>query len=115
MVKIDSTKFGSITIDGIEYAGDVIVTWEGKVKEAETQTRHVIAKKEFFDLLFERPDTIVIGTGQYGVMEVSDDVEKFAKGKKIRVVAEPTPQAIERFNHFAASGKHVVAYMHVTC
>lgn len=112
---IDSTRFGSIAIDGKAYDHDVIITWEGKVKEARTQTRHLIAKKEFFDLLFERPDVIVVGTGQYGDVEVSAEVSKFARKKKIKLIALSTPEAVRKFNELVRTGKKVVAYMHVTC
>jgi len=112
---IDSTKFGSITIGGKTYESDVIVTWEWKVKEAKTETRHAIAEQDFCNLLFERPDVVVIGTGQSGEMKVSKGVEKFARKKKIMMIAAETPEAIERFNQLAEAGKHAVAYMHVTC
>jgi len=112
---IDSTRFGSITINGREYESDVIVTWEGKVKEAETETRHMISESELLKLLFERPDVIVIGTGQNGEMEIGKDARKFVKKKRITLVARPTPRAVEKFNQLQKSGKKVVAYMHVTC
>ncbi len=112
---IDSTRFGSITIDGKTYDSDVVVTWEGRVKEARTEVRHEIGESDFLKLLFERSDIVVIGTGQYGDMKVSEDVRKFAKDKKVRLVVKPTPEAINRFNIFVGNGKRVVAYMHVTC
>jgi len=113
--RIDSTSFGSIKIDGKTYESDVMVTWMGKVKEAQTEVRHFIGEADFLKLLFERPDVVVVGTGQQGCMEVGEGVRRFAKDKKIRLVAKPTPEAARKFNQLAASGKHVVAYMHVTC
>lgn len=112
---IDAARFGSITIDGKTYESDVVVTWGGKVKEARTEVRHLIGEPDFLKLLFERPDVVVIGTGQYGDTKVSENVKKFAEDKKIRLIAKPTPEAVEKFNQLAAAGKHVVAYMHVTC
>ena len=112
---IDSTRFGSITVNGKKYESDVIVTWEGRVKEARTEVRHLIGEADFLKLLFERPDIIIIGTGQYGAMEIGESVIKFAKEKKVRLIAKPTPEAIVRFNHLVAVGKKVVGYMHVTC
>lgn len=112
---IDSTRFGSITIEGKTYESDVIVTSDGKVKEAELDTRHLVGERDFLMLLFERVDIVVIGTGQTGCVEISEKVKKFAKDKKIRLVVKPTPEAIETFNEFVRSGKKVVAYMHVTC
>jgi len=115
MVKINSTEFGSITIDGKKYRSDVTVNWEGKVKEVESESRHLISEKEFFDLVFERPEIIVIGTGASGLMEISPEVLNFAKKKKIEIISMLTSQAIKKFNQLVEAGKKVVAYMHVTC
>jgi hypothetical protein len=114
-MKIDSTTFGSIKIEGKEYKHDVIVNWKGEVKKGWLQTRHLVNKKEFFDLAKENPEVIVIGNGQYGACEVSEDFIKLAKEKGIELVIEDTSHAIQKFNELAKKGKKVVAYMHVTC
>jgi hypothetical protein len=115
MVKIDSTSFGFITIDGKTYSHDVIVTSEGKVKEGRTEVRHLIGRKEFFDLLFERPEAIVIGSGQGGALEISEEIGRFAKEKGVALTVLPTPEAVKEFNRLCEEGKKVVAYIHVTC
>lgn len=112
---IDSTRFGSITINGRAYESDVIITSEGKVKEAELERSHLVSERDFLSLVFERVDIVVIGTGQSGCVEIPEKVRKFAKDKKIRLIAKPTPEAVERFNELVEAGKRVVAYMHVTC
>lgn len=112
---ISSTKFGSITIGGKDYEHDVIVTWEGEVKEAKAKTRHVLGEAELAELLLERPEIIVLGTGQSGCMELSPEVVVFAEKKKLKIVEKPMPQAVKEFNELVRLGKRVVAYMHVTC
>lgn len=112
---ISSTKFGSITIDGRAYEHDVIVTWDGKVKAAETETRHLIGEEELSKLILERPEIIVIGTGQSGCMEIAPEVAAFAEKKKLKVIGKPTPQAVKEFNELVRAGRRAVAYMHVTC
>lgn len=114
MRKIDSTEFGSITVDGKRYDHDVIVTSQ-KVKETRTETRHLIAEKEFNELIAEEPELVIIGNGQYGDMEISDIVRDVAKKSGIKIVVLPTPEAIGKFNELINEGKKVVAYMHVTC
>lgn len=112
---ISSVKFGSITINRKKYEHDVIVTWQGKVKAAETETRHVIGKKELAQLLLERPEVIVIGLGQSALMKISPEVDKFSNEKKLKIIEKPTPQAVKEFNQLVRAGKKVVAYVHVTC
>jgi hypothetical protein len=112
MVTIDKTEFGYIVVDGKRYDHDVIIT-PTKVVEARTKTRHEIGVEEFLAMLKEKPEIIVIGTGQYGKMSVSQSFTGRARLRRIETIIETTPQAIERFN--SLTGKKVVAYMHVTC
>lgn len=114
-VWISSYKFGSITIDGRVYGHDVIVTWNGKVKAAETETRHLIGTKEMSQLILERPEIIVIGLGQNSLMRISPEVAKLADEKKLKIVEKPTPEAVKEFSELAHLGKKVVAYLHLTC
>lgn len=114
-VWISSVKFGSITISRKKYEHDVIVTWQGKVKPVETETRHVVGKTELAQLLLERPEIIVIGLGQNTLMKLSPEVDAFANEKKLKIIEKPTPQAVKEFNELVRAGKKVVAYMHVTC
>ena len=115
MVRISSFKFGSITIDKKRYDHDVIVTWEGKVKAADFAARHLFGEEEFMELLFERPEVIVVGLGTEPLAKVAPEVLEFAEQKDIRIIDRPTTLAVDEFNELAAEGRHVVAYMHVTC
>jgi hypothetical protein len=114
-VWISSIKFGSITIDGRVYENDVILTWDGKVKAAETETRHLIGTKELSQLILERPEIIVIGTGQTSLVRISPEVVKLADEKKLKIIEKPTPAAVKEFSELAHLGKKVVAYLHLTC
>ncbi|MEM5869615.1 MAG: MTH938/NDUFAF3 family protein [Candidatus Aenigmatarchaeota archaeon] len=114
-MKIDSTDFGYIIVEGKKYEHDVLVSYRGKVSKVQLQTRHLISKKEFSDFLKEAPEIIVIGNGQYGACEVSEEFLNLAKEKGIEVIIKETPEAISYFNEFLKAGKKVVAYMHVTC
>ena len=115
MVRISSFKFGNITIDSKSYDHDVIVTWEGKVKPAGFAARHLFGKEEFMELLFERPEVIVVGLGTEPFAKVAPEVLEFAEQKDIRIIDKPTSLAVDEFNELAAEGKHVVAFMHITC
>ena len=114
-MKIDSTSFGSIKINGKEYEHDVIVNWKGEIKRGWLQTRHLVSEKEFFDLAKENPEVIVIGNGQYSACEVSENFIKLAKKRGIELIVENTPHALQKFNELVKKGKKVISYMHVTC
>jgi hypothetical protein len=114
-MRIDSTSFGSITINGKEFRHDVIVSWNGEIKEWTLRTRHFIGKEEFASFAKDNPEVIVIGNGQYGACEVSEDFIKLAEEKGIELIIEETPCALKKFNELIENGKKVLAYMHVTC
>ncbi len=114
-VNISSFKFGRITINRKRYDHDVIVTWEGKVKPAEFAAHHLFGEEEFMELLFERPEVIVVGLGTEPMANVAPEVIEFAEQKDIRIVDRPTMIAVDEFNELAREGRRVVAFMHVTC
>lgn len=115
VVWISSFKFGCITIDRKKYEHDIIVTWEGKVKAAEFAEHHVFGKEEFMEMIFERPEVIVVGLGTDACVRLDPEVLRFAEDKNIEIIDRPTVLAVKDFNELAREGKRVVAYMHVTC
>jgi hypothetical protein len=115
MVRVDSTEFGSIVIDGKKYEHDVIVDWNGKVEKGWLKTRHLVDKEEFEEFRKRKPEIILIGSGQYGDCEVSDSFVELAENENIEVIVKDTPEAIEKFNELVKEGKKVLAYFHVTC
>jgi len=114
-VMISSTKFGSIMVGNKKYDNDVFVSYKDTVKDGETNSRHLISKKELALLLLDKPDVIILGTGQEGCMKISSDSSELAKNRGIEIVESKTPDAIKKFNQLYASGRKVVGYMHVTC
>jgi hypothetical protein len=115
LAKINSLGFGSIKINGKKYNNDVIVSYKGTVKEIETQMRHLISKNEFTQLLLDQPETILVGTGVEGDMQVSSDVLKIAQQKGIKIVDVLSKDAVKKFNSLCGSGKKVSAFIHTTC
>ncbi len=112
-VKIDSTKFGEITINGKPYDSDMTVYWNGKIEYRSKE--HTIELGEFLKLLRSGADTVVIGTGQEGVIRIAPEVTQWAEDKKVRIYAENTPKAVEIFNAFSQQGRKTVGIFHVTC
>jgi len=115
MVKINSTEFGSITIDGETYRNDVVISWDGTVKEIRTSLRHVFGEPELKDILIKMPELIVIGTGDSGLLRVSEEVKRKCKQNAIELVYDISKKAIVKFNENVAKGKRVIAFIHVTC
>ena len=112
MPKINSIYFGSIIIDGRKYDHDVIVYWDGEVRQRSSS--HSFTKRELMGLLMKDPDVIVVGTGTAGLMKIDSDVHLAARMEGVDIVADKSLKAINEFNKLAKIRK-VAAIIHVTC
>lgn len=116
---IDQTSFGSITIAGMEFERDVIIRLGGQVKKRKKKlskaiygTSHTISLDEAKHVYEEGVERLIVGTGQYGLVALSDEAAGYFKRKKCRVELLPTPEAIRAWNE--AEGA-VIGLFHVTC
>jgi len=99
MVYINSTVFGSITIDNQTYGDDIIILADGTIEKRGLQKGTYIICLEEVNILFEsKPKIIVIGTGQSGVAEIEPKVVEKAKKLGIKIIEAPTLIAIKKFN-----------------
>jgi hypothetical protein len=117
--KIDKTKFGSITIQGKKFEKDVLVRLNGKVEKRKKKlsreifgTSHIISLPEAQYVYEESAEKIIIGTGQSGMVKLSDEAAEFFQQKECRAVLFPTPEAIQVWNE--AKGK-CLGLFHITC
>jgi hypothetical protein len=118
-MKIESTTFGTITIDGKTYEHDVVVRLSGEVVKRKKKlskklygTSHVLSKDEAKFLFEKGCDQVVIGSGQMGNVHLSPEAEAYFERKGCEVLLKPTPEAIQAFNR---SGARRIGLFHVTC
>jgi hypothetical protein len=118
-MKIDSTTFGAITIDGTTYQHDVVVRLSGEVVKRKKKlskkfygTSHVLSKDEAKYLFEKGCDQVVIGSGQMGNVHLSPEAEAYFERKGCEVLLRPTPEAIQMFNR---SHARRIGLFHVTC
>lgn len=116
---INRTKFGSITIDGEVYRHDVIIRLNGKVKKRRKKlskaiygTSHTISQDEASHIYQEDAEHLILGTGQYGLVQLSDEAAEYFERQGCRVTTLPTPKAVHAWN--AAEGA-VIGVFHITC
>lgn len=119
-VKFDSTKFGSVTVNGKEYKDVLVIGGEVIPRDLDMLhdrygTGHVTAPEEVDRLLEEKPDYLVVGTGQSGVLKVTGDLKEAAREAGTKLITARTPQAIGKFNELVEKGEEVNALVHVTC
>jgi hypothetical protein len=120
-MKIDSTEFGSITINGATYSHDIVIRLSGEVIKRKKKlskkyygTSHIISLEEA-EFVYEKGcDTLVLGAGQYGNVKLSPEAAEFLKHHDCRVILQPTADAIETYNKTKDKPK-TIGLFHVTC
>jgi hypothetical protein len=112
---IAAYQFGRIDIDGRVYSSDVIITPERVVDAWWRKQGHSLAIEDLEDVVAAKPDILVVGTGYFGRMTVSEETRRYLEAQGIRVHAARTRQAVKDFNQFQAQHARVVAALHLTC
>ncbi len=113
-MRIDSYRFGRIVIDGKRYENDVIIFPDRVQSNWWREEGHRLQIEDISEILNEKPDILVIGTGAYGFMKIPDNVKNFIKEKGIELVIERTEDACEIYNKLSGKGR-VIAALHLTC
>ena len=116
---ITNTTFGSITIAGKTYEHDVIIRLNGDVKKRKKKlskavygTSHTVSKDEARFVYEKGSERMIIGSGQSGVLELSEEAEKYFSKKECFVDISHTPKAVKRWNE---SEESAIGMFHVTC
>lgn len=117
--KIDRTSFGSITIEGEVYDHDVLIRLGGAVKKRKKKlskavygTSHKISLDEARHVYQEGAERLIVGAGQYGLVELSDEAAAYFEEQGCAVALLPMKGAIRAWNE--AEGA-VIGLFHVTC
>lgn len=117
--KIDKTKFGSITIAGESYEHDVLIRMDGEVEKRKKKlskeiygTSHTISLAEAEYIYEDGARRLIIGTGQTGMVQLSEEADHFFKAKGCQVTLLPTPEALLCWNETEGKG---IGLFHITC
>lgn len=113
---IEQYFFGSITISGKQYRSDLKIINGQVYPNWRRKSGHTVEIAEVTDILNAKPDYLVIGSGSFGRMNLSDRLRQHLSDCGIQqVIKEPTSTAIQTFNQMYTDGKNVAAGFHLTC
>jgi hypothetical protein len=117
--EIDTTEFGYITVAGRRIDHDVVIRLSGEVEKRKKKlskavygTSHTVSLAEAKYVYERGAQRLIVGTGQNGMVRLSDEAADFFAAKNLQVSLEPTPEAVSRWNR--AKGA-VIGLFHVTC
>jgi hypothetical protein len=101
------------------YERDIIIRLDGQVKKRKKKlskavygTSHTISLDEAKHVYEQGAERLIIGAGQYGLVELSDEAADYFQRKGCQVELLPAPKAVKAWNE--AEGA-VIALFHVTC
>jgi hypothetical protein len=114
-MNVTAYHFGRIEIDGRAYNSDVIITPEHVVDTWWRKQGHSVVVADLAEAVAAKPDILVVGTGYFGRMAVSEDARHYLEAQGIHVREARTPQAVRDFNRLQQQRARVVAALHLTC
>ena len=122
---IEEYHFGSITIDGQIYNDDVEVrsmSSKTEVLDWQRQESHDIDVDAVKRAVEQKPDTIIIGTGESGEAKVTESAKQFIAEKGIKLIIDITGEAIKTFNVIKQGSMeeqgeeaNLIGLFHLTC
>ena len=104
---IDSYSFGRIVIDGELYTNDVVIH-PNKIVSWWRRSGHLVTPE---DLDIEGMENLIIGSGAFGFMKVSQEFIELSKSYGIKLRIEKTKKACEIYNR----EDNCHAALHITC
>ena len=117
--RINAATFGAITIEGREIGNDVILRLDGSVEKRKKKlskkiygTSHTISLEEARYVYEKGAELLIIGTGHYDRVGLSDEAERYFKKHGCQVKLAATPKAIAAWD--TADAK-TIGLFHVTC
>ncbi len=111
---IKTYSFGRMVIKSQTYTSDVILFPDRIDDSWWRKSGHRVCLEDIEDVLREKPEALVIGTGFYGLMTVEEEVERHAQSSGIELIVKKTKNAVLSFNKIASQKKTIGAF-HLTC
>ena len=112
---IESYSFGSMTVLGERHRNDLKIIDKQVIGNWWRKEGHALYSEDIDDILYSAVEMLVVGTGAYGSMKVTEEAAKAIAGRGIKLVAVPTREAVSIFNNHHTVGKRVAGAFHLTC
>ncbi len=119
-MSFQSYEFGKIVFNNTAYKKDIYITTSGAVKQRSEfcwktfGTGHILSKDELEENLDKNTELLIVGLGANSVLKIQPEALKYLESKKIKLIAEDTPTAINTFNKLQYKQK-TFGIFHLTC
>jgi hypothetical protein len=114
-MEISGYSFGSVTVDGRLYRADFIILPGRILPNWRRRNGHLLTPEDLPGALTAESEILVVGTGAYGRMKLSDSLRSFLAEGDTALEALATGAAFERFALLTAAGRRAAGAFHLTC
>jgi len=116
-MRIEQYDFGHIVIEGQSCGQDVILLPDRVISHWWRERGHTLSPADLRDVIQarEQVDTLIVGTGAYGLMAVPSETRRYLQDQGIQLLIRPTGSAVEEYNRRWEEGQSVAAVLHLTC
>jgi hypothetical protein len=112
--RIERLRFGEITIGGERYTDDVLLLQDRVRSRWWRKEGHLLQLEDLTEVLADRPDVLLVGTGLQECMKVSPEVVAYTKKAGIELLVFDTRTACQSYNYLRGK-RRVAAALHLTC
>ena len=112
---ITEFSFGTIVANGQTCNNDIKIVQGALVPDWWRKSGHSVEIEDVQDALDADPEILVIGTGQPGYMRITDSLRRYLQKNNIKLIEEPTSDAVKTFNRLFGQGKRLSGGFHVGC
>ena len=112
---IENYSFGQILINGEKYNSDLIIFKDRIYDSWWRKEGHNLCIDDIKEIIDEKPDTLIIGTGCYGLMKVPEELIEHIKSSGTKqVIVKKTGDACTEYNKLYKNNNLIAAF-HLTC
>ncbi len=111
---IDHYRFGAIIVDGQRHTRDLIILPDRVVAGWWRKEGHALQPDDLAVVFESAPEVLVVGTGAYGMMRVTEEARRALEEAGIRLVVAPTAKAVKTYNELRETVR-VATALHLTC
>ena len=112
---IENYSFGQILVNGKEYHSDIIIFKDHIYDDWWRKESHNLCIEDIDEIINQKPDILIIGTGFFGLMKVPEELIENIKSLGIgHVIIKKTGDACTEYNKLYKKN-NIIAAFHLTC
>lgn len=112
---VENYSFGQILLNGKKYHSDIIIFKDHIYDSWWRKESHNLCIEDIDEIINQKPDILIIGTGFFGLMKVPKELIENIKSLGIeQVIIKKTGDACTEYNKLYKKN-NIIAAFHLTC